>query len=198
MVDLDEEVVTTDDEDEEAEPLPHYHYGVRLPRRSNSDDSAIAAPAHDRRYVRSRDLLQPRYPNRQYLRSSAPPEEEPEEEPRGTFEKVHDPDEPRIEEPIVTPRKVGVPLSRYFLGPLYEGRLPNALTFARVCAIPVLALAFLVPSLSWLTTTLFALTSFTDWLDGYLARKWQVPPPTPWMRHHSPGWMSWAWASVMR
>jgi hypothetical protein len=31
MVDLHEEVVTTDDEDEEAEPLPHYHYGVRLP-----------------------------------------------------------------------------------------------------------------------------------------------------------------------
>ena len=72
-----------------------------------------------------------------------------------------------------------MPLSRYFLGPLYEGRLPNALTFARVCAIPVLAVAFLVPSLTWLTTLLLALTSFTDWLDGYLARKWKVPPPPP-------------------
>jgi len=51
--------------------------------------------------------------------------------------------------------------------------LSNRLTLARVGLIPLLMLAFLIPGTigHWLAAIVFALASFTDWLDGYLARK---------------------------
>ncbi|CDF41084.1 CDP-diacylglycerol/glycerol-3-phosphate 3-phosphatidyltransferase [Chondrus crispus] len=52
-----------------------------------------------------------------------------------------------------------------------------ALTWARVAAIPVLCVTTLSPTLAakpWLSALLFALASFTDFLDGYLARRWHV------------------------
>jgi cardiolipin synthase len=56
--------------------------------------------------------------------------------------------------------------------------LPNALTWLRIIAIPLLILVFYVPD-HWLTThernligcVLFAGAAITDWLDGYLARR---------------------------
>ncbi len=53
--------------------------------------------------------------------------------------------------------------------------IPNLLTLLRIFLIPVFIIAFYLP-LSWvnvLTTAVFALAAATDWLDGYLARKWQ-------------------------
>lgn len=50
--------------------------------------------------------------------------------------------------------------------------LPNILTFLRISAVPLLVIFFYLPY-SWshlATTLLFAIASFTDWLDGYLAR----------------------------
>ncbi len=50
--------------------------------------------------------------------------------------------------------------------------LPNLLTFIRIATIPFLVLVFYLP-FSWahpVAALIFALGSFTDWLDGYLAR----------------------------
>jgi CDP-diacylglycerol--glycerol-3-phosphate 3-phosphatidyltransferase len=57
--------------------------------------------------------------------------------------------------------------------------LPNALTWFRVVAIPLVVVAFYAPELfgwqeSWSrpgTCLLFALAGITDYLDGYLARR---------------------------
>ena len=52
--------------------------------------------------------------------------------------------------------------------------LPLLLTMGRVAVIPVVLLLFYVP---WpharqIATVLYAAAAFTDWLDGYLARRW--------------------------
>lgn len=50
---------------------------------------------------------------------------------------------------------------------------PNILTLLRIALIPVFVLLYYLPnSWSYLAATLvFALAAFTDWLDGYLARR---------------------------
>lgn len=50
--------------------------------------------------------------------------------------------------------------------------IPNVLTLVRIAFLPFLALVYISSdSLYWLAALLFALASFTDWLDGYLARR---------------------------
>lgn len=58
-------------------------------------------------------------------------------------------------------------------------RLPDWLTYARCAAIPILGILFYYPSLNpniraGLTAAVFAFASFTDYLDGYLARRWKI------------------------
>ncbi len=51
--------------------------------------------------------------------------------------------------------------------------LPNLLTLSRIVLIPVFVIVFYLP-FEWaraVAAVIFALASFTDWLDGYLARK---------------------------
>ena len=53
-------------------------------------------------------------------------------------------------------------------------RIPNILTYGRILAIPVLILVFYLP-VEWsaiAATIIFMVAAFTDWLDGYLARRW--------------------------
>ncbi len=54
--------------------------------------------------------------------------------------------------------------------------LPNILTLLRIGLIPFFVLFFYldVENANRITTALFALAAFTDWLDGYLARKMGV------------------------
>jgi len=51
--------------------------------------------------------------------------------------------------------------------------LPNTLTWFRIIAVPLVALVFYLP-VPWAGPAaglLFGLAGFTDWLDGYLARR---------------------------
>ena len=53
---------------------------------------------------------------------------------------------------------------------------PNLLTISRVAVIPVIILTFFVPFdfARWCATILFLYACLTDFLDGYLARKWNI------------------------
>lgn len=52
--------------------------------------------------------------------------------------------------------------------------LPNMLTGARILMIPVFVLVFYLDfrGSGLVAATIFALAGITDWIDGYLARKW--------------------------
>lgn len=52
--------------------------------------------------------------------------------------------------------------------------IPSLITWCRVVAIPIFILCYFLPTphQNLVLTGLFAIASITDWLDGYLARKW--------------------------
>ena len=54
--------------------------------------------------------------------------------------------------------------------------LPNLLTLARIAAIPavVILLLYDTRTTSFFAAAVFGAAAITDWLDGWLARKWQV------------------------
>lgn len=54
--------------------------------------------------------------------------------------------------------------------------LPNILTLARIAAIPLLVILLLFDSreAGFWAAAVFGLAAITDWLDGWLARKWEV------------------------
>ena len=57
--------------------------------------------------------------------------------------------------------------------------LPNLLTLMRIWLIPFFIIIFYLP-FSWahgVAAIIFAIASFTDWLDGYLARKMSLTSP---------------------
>ena len=58
--------------------------------------------------------------------------------------------------------------------------IPIALTWLRIVLIPVFVAVYYVPdgwlspvAKNWTAMTVFALAATTDWLDGYLARRWR-------------------------
>ncbi len=61
-------------------------------------------------------------------------------------------------------------------------KIPNILTIGRIILIPVLVWGILslttgadfLPAMPWMVLGLFGLCAFTDFLDGFLARRWQV------------------------
>ncbi len=57
--------------------------------------------------------------------------------------------------------------------------LPNKLSLLRILLIPVLLMAYfwLGQYGSVVATGIFMLAAITDWLDGYLARKWDATTP---------------------
>jgi CDP-diacylglycerol--glycerol-3-phosphate 3-phosphatidyltransferase len=57
--------------------------------------------------------------------------------------------------------------------------IPNILTMLRVALIPILVLVFYLP-FQWhyfVACFVFTLAGITDWLDGYLARRWNQSTP---------------------
>ncbi|MGH7003924.1 MAG: CDP-diacylglycerol--glycerol-3-phosphate 3-phosphatidyltransferase [Alphaproteobacteria bacterium] len=52
--------------------------------------------------------------------------------------------------------------------------IPNLLTIARIAAVPMLIAVFYlpVPAANWAALGVFVAASVTDWLDGWLARRW--------------------------
>lgn len=56
-----------------------------------------------------------------------------------------------------------------------SANLPNALTVARIAAVPVLIAAFYLPAPAahWVAMAVFVAASVTDWVDGWLARRWE-------------------------
>ncbi len=57
--------------------------------------------------------------------------------------------------------------------------LPNILTFARILLIPIFVLVYILPGPGTylVSALLFGLAAFTDWLDGYLARRLNQTTP---------------------
>ncbi len=61
--------------------------------------------------------------------------------------------------------------------------LPNLLTWARIIAIPLLVALFYLPLglteelRNLYTTVVFVVAAITDWIDGWLARKWNQTSP---------------------
>lgn len=57
--------------------------------------------------------------------------------------------------------------------------LPNILTFSRIAMIPLFLVVFFMP-FQWAYTAsavVFAIAAATDWLDGFLARRWDQSTP---------------------
>ena len=50
--------------------------------------------------------------------------------------------------------------------------VPNILSALRLLGVPLFLWLILVPEADWLAIVVLAVAGFTDWLDGYLARKW--------------------------
>ena len=52
--------------------------------------------------------------------------------------------------------------------------IPNMLTVIRMALIPVFVMFYFIGMPGWYiwSALIFVIASFTDWLDGYLARKW--------------------------
>ena len=62
---------------------------------------------------------------------------------------------------------------------LSDMNLPNIITLARILLIPVFVMLYFVPG-DWTyasSAIFFGLAAFTDWLDGYLARKLDQTTP---------------------
>lgn len=56
---------------------------------------------------------------------------------------------------------------------------PNLLTLSRILLIPVFVVVFYLP-FNWsalASAVIFAIAALTDWLDGYLARRWNQMTP---------------------
>ena len=59
-----------------------------------------------------------------------------------------------------------------------EINLPNIVTGARIALIPIFAMVYVFADTGhWLAALLFAAAAFTDWLDGYLARRLDQTTP---------------------
>lgn len=52
--------------------------------------------------------------------------------------------------------------------------MPDYLTYMRCIAVPLLPVIYYYDPTPWHTSLLFGVASVTDWLDGFLARRWDI------------------------
>jgi CDP-diacylglycerol--glycerol-3-phosphate 3-phosphatidyltransferase len=85
--------------------------------------------------------------------------------------------ETTVNESLLGPKSTPAgPLRKAF--PAFPWRkMPNYLTYMRCISIPIFVYLFYQPNQHVATSFLFAFASFTDWLDGYLARRWDISSP---------------------
>ncbi|MDN5762343.1 MAG: CDP-alcohol phosphatidyltransferase family protein, partial [Microlunatus sp.] len=50
--------------------------------------------------------------------------------------------------------------------------VPNALSLLRLLGVPLVVWLILGPQADWLAVVVLVIAGLTDWLDGYLARRW--------------------------
>ena len=72
-----------------------------------------------------------------------------------------------------------MPSIKTFPDPEAMWNLPNILTMMRIVLIPVFVVVFYVdaPWAPYAAAAVFGAAALTDWLDGYLARKWEQTSP---------------------
>ncbi|RMF12886.1 MAG: CDP-diacylglycerol--glycerol-3-phosphate 3-phosphatidyltransferase [Gammaproteobacteria bacterium] len=63
--------------------------------------------------------------------------------------------------------------------PITSVNVPNLLTLIRIVMIPVIVVVYYLPweHAGFTAAFIFMVVGFTDWLDGYLARKWDQSTP---------------------
>ncbi len=85
-----------------------------------------------------------------------------------------------VENNQMGPNSVSPGLVRQLLPSLPWHKLPNWLTYARCIAIPALIVQFYIGksgNKNIHSSLIFAIASITDFLDGYLARRWDICSP---------------------
>ncbi|GAA4356511.1 CDP-diacylglycerol--glycerol-3-phosphate 3-phosphatidyltransferase [Kangiella marina] len=57
--------------------------------------------------------------------------------------------------------------------------IPNIITFFRILLIPLFVIFFFIDGVAarWITLAIFCTAAWTDWLDGFLARKLDIESP---------------------
>jgi CDP-alcohol phosphatidyltransferase len=142
--------------------------------RGGSNNDALSKPGNDSAVPLSNSLIAPTI-------SESPPDVS---FPAETLETEN------LVSPLTNPVDVSeeAVLRRSFLGPNASSPgilrrkfpdfpwhlVPNWLTFFRCLAIPLFVGVFYLPHSNVAASGLFAVASATDFLDGYLARKWDV------------------------
>jgi len=93
------------------------------------------------------------------------------EQPGGTTRPVEDAQAARSGAAVRIP---GVPVDA--VAPSYDTdrvwTLPNVLSLLRLAGVPVMVWLILGPRADLVAVLVLAVAGFTDWLDGYLARRW--------------------------
>ena len=91
-------------------------------------------------------------------------------EPGPTADELHAADvpSPPVERP--DPPIASAPAQSYDTDRTFT--LPNVLSFLRLIGVPLMLWLILGPQADGLAVLVLALGGFTDWLDGYLARRW--------------------------
>lgn len=76
---------------------------------------------------------------------------------------------------MASPHNITESAKAWVIATFTKKNAPNLLTFGRIGAVAILAIVMVsTPGSSQLIFWLFAIAAASDWLDGYLARRWKA------------------------